>query len=121
MRGRILVDVDIYLQACHVVGGGERCRNCWAVVPLELLALGSLGVLDTGCSFALVEEATNVLYAAHRNFVQNVFTVCDKGLADKLIAFLKIEEEMRQLVGLFERVGHLGCVRSQLCAHHYVG
>ena len=53
-------------QEGYYVGG--RCQNGWPRVPLELLVLGSLRVLGAGCSFDIVEEATNVSYVTHRYF-----------------------------------------------------
>ena len=94
-----------------------RCRNGWPRVPLELLVLGSLRVLAAGCSFDMVEEWTNVSFVTHRNFFNNVFTKWGKGLAKTLIRFPANEAEMRHVVGLFERVGHPGCVGSVDCVH----
>ena len=50
-----------------------KCRNGWPTVPLELLVLGAVRVLASGCAFDLVEEATNVSLVTHRNFFQRVF------------------------------------------------
>ena len=96
---------------------GGRCQNGWPRVPLELLVLGSLRVLGAGCSFDIVEEATNVSYVTHRNFFHDVFLQWGKGLGNTLIKFPKTEEEIRHVVGLFERVGHPGCVGSVDCVH----
>jgi len=54
-------------------------------VDIELLVLGALRVLGSGCSFDIIEELSNVDEVTHRNFLHFKFCKWGRGLS-KLIS-----------------------------------
>ena len=45
------------------------------MIELDILILGGLRYIGSGCSFDLIEEATNVSAATHRKFMKHRFAV----------------------------------------------
>ena len=96
--------------------GGKR-RNGWPKVEVELLVLASLRLLGSGCTYDLAEEFTSVGQETLRCFFQNIFCKWGRALSRKTVTLPETEEEMRHVVGLYERVGLPGCVGSVDCVH----
>ena len=87
------------------------------VVCLELLVLASLRLLGSGCTFDLAEELTNVNSNTIRDFFQKKFCKWGRELSKKMVRLPVEEEEMRHVVGLYERIGLPGCVGSVDSVH----
>ena len=66
--------------------------------------------LGSGCTCDLAEELTNVKSKTLRLFFQNTFCKWGQALARDTMKLPETEEEMRHVVGFFERIGFTGCV-----------
>ena len=51
----------------------RNCRNGWPKIEMELMVLGALRVLASGCSFDLIEELSNADEVTHHNFFYHRF------------------------------------------------
>ena len=94
-----------------------KCKNGWPKVMLELLVLASLRLLASGCTIDFVEVCTNVSVCTIRDFFQKKFCRWGRELSRKLVKMPETEEEVRHVVGLYERIGLPGCVGSVDCVH----
>ena len=65
----------------------------------------------------MLEELTNVSDEKHRTFFRDYFTEWGVHAAKSVITMPKTEEEMRHVMGLYERHGHPGCTGSIDCVH----
>ena len=88
-----------------------------ASVKLELLVLGSLRFIATGCSFDLIEELTSVSDEKHRTFFRDHFSYWGMRASKDHITMPETKEEIRHIMGLYKRNGHPGCIGSVDCVH----
>ena len=95
---------------------GKSCSG-WPKVDIELLVLGALRVIGSGCSFDAIEELTNVSECTHHKFFQTQFFPWGRGLTKVLVHLPCNKDKLRQVTGLYERVGLPGCVGSIDCVH----
>ena len=87
-------------------------------IQIELLVLGSLRVLSSGCTFDSIEESTCVSSEKHRLFFKGVFCNCwGRTKADDVINLPSTESELRHVMGYYERKGAPGCTGSVDCVH----
>ena len=87
-------------------------------IEIELLVLGSLRILSSGCTFDMVEELTCVSADSQRNFFKNAF--CNswgRAKANDVINLPSTEQELRHVMGYYERKGAPGCTGSVDCVH----
>ena len=96
--------------------GPSDCKGRDAVT-LELLVLGSLRFIATGCSFDTIEELTNVSDEKHRTFFRDYFSHWGVHAAKSIVKIPKTEDELRHVMGLYERHAHPGCIGSIDCVH----
>ena len=94
-----------------------KCQSGLPKVEVELLVLDSLRLLGSGCTYDLAEECTNVAQGTIRLFFQNTFCKWGRALSRDLVKLPETEEQLRHVVGLYERIGLPGCVGSVDCVH----
>ena len=87
------------------------------VVDIQLLVLGALRYIATGCTFDALDELTCVSAETHRVFVRDVFSSWGRHAAKEHIKLPDSDEEIRHVVGMYERSGHPGCIGSVDCVH----
>ena len=121
-RRRFRVPYSVFREICQDINrvmGERRCtdRSGSPTVPVDVLILGSLRVLGSGCTFDAIEELTCVHEETHRLFFHNQFCKWGERVSTDKIRMPSTEEELRHVLGLYERVGFPGCVGSVDCVH----
>ena len=121
-RRRFRVPFSVFMEICKDFErlNGKRPATDRAgieTVPLELLVLGALRVLGSGCTFEAVEELTCVAEGTHRLFFHNEFCVWGVRASDEHIKMPESEEEIKHVVKQYEERGFPGCVGSVDCVH----
>ena len=88
-----------------------------ALVDVQLLVLGALRYVATGCTFDALDELTCVAGETHRVFIRDIFSNWGKHAAKENIKLPHSEDEIRHVTGMYERSGHPGCIGSVDCVH----
>ena len=86
-------------------------------MSIELLVLGSLRLVGSGCTFDAIEELTNVDEETHQVFFHDKFCAWGERAAERHIRMPSRDEEFRHILALYERIGLLGCGGSVNCVH----
>jgi hypothetical protein len=87
------------------------------LVAIDLLVLGALRVVASGCAFDLVEEATCVSEEKHRLFFHEQFCKWGDRISSDWIYMPVEEEELRKVMYVYEKKGIPGCAGSIDCVH----
>ena len=96
---------------------GPTDRKGRSSIKLELLVIGSLSCSATRCCFNLIKELTCMSDEKHRTFFQDYFSTWDVCASKAHITMPKTKENIRHMMGVYERYGHAGCVGSVDCVH----
>ena len=106
---------DIKLHGLHEEGKKDASGS--EAVSIELLVLGSLRLVGSGCTFDAIEELTNVDEETHRVFFHENFCAWGERAAERHIRMPSTDEEFRHILALYERIGLPGCGGSVDCVH----
>ena len=87
------------------------------VVDISLLVLGALRFVATGCTYDALDELTCVAGETHRVFIRDIFTGWGRHAAKEHIKLPDTDEEIRHVMGMYERSGCPGCIGSVDCVH----
>ena len=94
-----------------------KALNGWPKVAIELLVLGGMRILGSGCSFDVIEDLTNVNETTHCKLFHKKVCRWGTGLSNVLVNLPRNEAEIRHVTGLYEIVGMPGCIGSIDCVH----
>ena len=122
-RRRFRVPYSIFLEICDdlkrtnkVADHGKDATGAETVCT-DLLVLGSLRVMGSGCTFDVVEELTNVHEETHRVFFHEQFCKWGDRVSSTHISMPTDLIRLRHIMGLYERLGLPGCAGSVDCVH----
>ena len=106
---------DIMMEGFYRHGKSDASGS--EAVQIELLVLGSLRIMGSGCTFDAIEELTNVSEETHRVFFHNKFCAWGDRVFPQHVHQPKTEEEIKNVLALYERIGLPGCGGSVDCVH----
>ena len=90
-------------------------------MQIELLVLGSLRIVGSGCTFDAIEELTNVSEETHRVFFHNKFCAWGDRVFPEHVHQPKTEDEIKNVLALYKRIGLPGCAGSiDWCVHGWL-
>jgi len=86
-------------------------------IKVDLLVLGSLRVVGSGCTFDAIEELTNVAQETHCCFFHEQFCRWGERVSPVHIKMPNCPVTARHVLGLYKRRGFPGYVGSVDCVH----
>ena len=87
------------------------------MIELNMLVLGGLRYIGSGCSFDLIEEATNVSDSIRRKFIKYRFSVWEQKFCNEIVSLPESNDDLHCIGGLYKILGVPGYIGSTSCVH----